>query len=71
MATKPFLTSKEAAEYLGFSEYTLRRARCGGTISGVNPPRYSKIGRSVRYMRDDLDAWLKAHTVVIGESVSA
>ena len=53
-----WLTSKEAAEHLGYSEYTLRRARTDGTLSGKPQPKFTKIGKAVRYKKADLDAWV-------------
>lgn len=48
------LTTAEAAEYIGFSEISLRRWRSQGT-----GPKYLKLGaRRVRYRREDLDAWV-------------
>lgn len=46
---------KQAAEYVGFSVYFLRECRIGRLGPG---PRFIKIGRSVRYLKEDLDAWL-------------
>ena len=46
------LTTEQAAAYLGLSPNTLHRWRWSG-----HGPRYRKLGRSVRYMRADLDAW--------------
>ena len=48
----PFLTTKQAAHYIGLSHRTLekmRTARVG--------PTYRKHGRYVRYHINDLDAW--------------
>lgn len=48
------MTTKEAAEYLGFSEISLRRWRMKGT-----GPKFLKLGlRRVRYRKEDLDAWV-------------
>ena len=48
----------EAAEYVGLSPATLatRRSRGGS-------PTYTKLGRSVRYLRSDLDSYLRARRV--------
>lgn len=54
---KRALPEKDAAEYVGFSVFYLRECRIGRLGPG---PRYIKIGRSVRYLREDLDAWLDA-----------
>jgi excisionase family DNA binding protein len=50
-----YLTTSQAAAYLGLSESLLEKRRCTG-----GGPRYSKIGKAVRYLRDDLDAWMHA-----------
>ena len=52
------MTSKEAAEYLRYSEYTLRRARVSKYLAGVAAPPYHKIGRTVRYKKEELDEWI-------------
>lgn len=51
------LTSAQAAHYIGMTEGWLRQQRCHGTS---DQPPYVKIGRSVRYLKADLDAWLQA-----------
>jgi hypothetical protein len=50
---RDYLSSAEAAEYLGFAEQTLRgwRAKHRG-------PRYQKVSGGVRYYITDLDVWL-------------
>jgi len=56
------LTEQEAAAYIGMSRSFLRHSRMDGRRDNFTPgPRFTKIGRSVRYLRDDLDAWLEAH----------
>ena len=47
-----------AAEYLGLSESMIAKMRCLG-----GGPAYFKLGRAVRYRRDDLDEWLSARRV--------
>lgn len=54
-----WLSSRKAAEYSGFTEATLRVARSTGTLCGKPGPRYSKVGRAVRYLKSDLDAWIR------------
>jgi predicted DNA-binding transcriptional regulator AlpA len=49
------LTPKEAAQVLKLSESFLAKARMRG-----DGPRYRKLSRSVRYLKADLLAWLKA-----------
>ncbi|MEA4876535.1 hypothetical protein SDC9_113831 [bioreactor metagenome] len=55
---KLFLTSKEAAKYLGISEGYLRVCRSTGKMGHVTPPPYVLIGRAgVRYDVRALRAW--------------
>ena len=60
---KEFFNTKEAAEYTGFSEVTLRKWRIRGEAETAGRgPRYCKpTGRSVRYAKTDLDAFLSRH----------
>jgi hypothetical protein len=50
----------EAAIYLRESESLLRKKRMRGTMPGDSPnPKFIKVGkRSIRYLREDLDAYL-------------
>ena len=59
MQLKSLLTSREAAEYIGYSEYSLRASRMGRTLGGHEPPEHIKIGRTVRYRLSDLDSWIQ------------
>ncbi len=54
------LTEPDTAAYIGMSRAFLRAARTGRGTAG---PPYIKIGRSVRYLVADLDAWVTAHRV--------
>ena len=45
----------EAAHYIGMSESWLRQSRMRGNPEA---PPYIKIGKSVRYLKTDLDDWL-------------
>jgi predicted DNA-binding transcriptional regulator AlpA len=54
-ALNPWLTTGEAAEHTKLSESLLEKARCNGS----GPP-YSKKGKSVRYLKSDVDAWMAA-----------
>ena len=64
MNGKPTLTEKEAAEYLGLSRSTLRQGRMNGSRENrISPPPFIKVGRSVRYLRVDLDSWLQKYRV--------
>jgi excisionase family DNA binding protein len=48
----PFLSTAQAAFYVGLSRRTLEKMRTQG-----GGPKYRKHGRYVRYHIDDLDAW--------------
>lgn len=51
------LTEPQAAEYLGgIPPRTLRQWRYTG-----KGPIFTKLGRAVRYRRDDLDAWIEGN----------
>ena len=52
------LTEAETAHHIGMSRAWLRLARM--RMSG---PVYIKLGRSVRYRLQDLDAYLETHKV--------
>lgn len=52
------LTTPQAANRLNLSVSTLNKARLTG--SG---PRFVKLGTSVRYRTEDLDAWVSAQIV--------
>ena len=56
---KRAFTEIETAEYIGMSRSFLRQSRMEGNRENRTPaPRFIKIGRSIRYIREDLDAWL-------------
>jgi excisionase family DNA binding protein len=56
-----YLTTKEASTLIGMSESFLRRSRSEGTIGNRTPaPPFYKIGRTVRYHKDDLEKWMEA-----------
>jgi predicted DNA-binding transcriptional regulator AlpA len=64
-----YLNTPQAAAYLRLSESLLEKRRCTG-----GGPTYSKIGKAVRYLREDLDAWMHAtrrHSVVESEVAAA
>jgi excisionase family DNA binding protein len=52
---KPFLTTREAATWLGLTANTLEKWRVQG-----GGPAYRKHGRYVRYHLEDLVAWSEA-----------
>lgn len=52
----------EAANYICMSRSYLAQDRMYGVLANRTPgPKYIKIGRSVRYLKDDLDLWLEQH----------
>ena len=51
------LTEKEAANYLGLSLSTMRRRRAAG-----RPPRFLRIGGSIRYTKQELDRFIEFST---------
>jgi len=57
---KRCLTEKETAHYLGVSCSVLRHARMDGDRKDkFKSPPFIKLGRAVRYLKDDLDRWLE------------
>jgi excisionase family DNA binding protein len=56
-AARPFLNTRQAANYLGFTARHLERMRSQGTS-----PVYRRHGRYVVYHIDDLDAWSRARS---------
>ncbi|CAH1569248.1 helix-turn-helix transcriptional regulator [Vibrio rotiferianus] len=56
-------TEQETAAYIGMSRSFLRQSRMEGQRKNrtVAPP-FIKIGRAVRYLKEDLDQWLESHT---------
>lgn len=59
---KRAFSEKEASLYICMSRSFLRQARMNGTLSQRTPgPRYIRIGRAIRYLKDDLDRWLEKH----------
>ena len=58
---KALMSTREAADYIGFSEVSLRNSRIEGkTLAGSEPPPHIKIGaKSIRYKLTDLDTWIE------------
>lgn len=51
----------EASEYIGMSRSYLRQSRMDGKLGKRKPaPPFIKIGRTIRYLKEDLDAWLES-----------
>ncbi|MEH6712296.1 MAG: DNA-binding protein [Paraglaciecola polaris] len=56
---KRVLSEMETSQYIGMSRSYLRQARMEGNRDNRTPaPPFIKIGRSVRYLKEDLDQWL-------------
>jgi len=55
------LTSRETAALIKMSEQTLAIWRCTKRYDNDLP--YHKVGRSVRYLRSDVEAFLARHRV--------
>lgn len=63
------MTTKEAAAFVGFSESYLNQDRWRANATGTPPVfPFIRIGRSVRYRRDDLAEVLAARTVTGAEA---
>jgi excisionase family DNA binding protein len=54
---KEFLNVNELSEYLGIKKSTLY-----GVVANEGLPHY-RIGRLIRFKRNDVDAWMEAHRV--------
>jgi excisionase family DNA binding protein len=55
---KQWLNAEELAEEFGISVPSQNRYRAERKIP------FSKVGRFIRYNRDDISTWLKKHTIV-------
>ena len=53
------LTEQQTSVYIGMSRSFLRQSRMEGNRDNRTPaPPFIKIGRAVRYLKEDLDSWL-------------
>ncbi len=60
MDKRPF-SEEEAAQYITMSRSFLRQDRMNGVRKNRTPgPRYIRIGRAIRYLKEDLDEWLES-----------
>ena len=60
--TQRAFRDREAAQYIGMSESFLRQSRMDGIREYRTPgPPFVKIGRAVRYLKEDLDHWLETY----------
>jgi predicted DNA-binding transcriptional regulator AlpA len=58
---KRVFTEIETAAYLSMSRSYLRQSRMEGQRTNRTPaPPFIRIGRSIRYLKEDLDRWLDA-----------
>jgi len=64
MPDKKWLTTKEAAHYIGYSVAMLQRARSNDKedtkLGGKDAPKHSGIGKGIRYDREELDKWVRS-----------
>lgn len=52
-------STKEAAEYIGTTELSLRASRCPTSHIKFIGPNFRRIGsRKIIYLKEDLDSWL-------------
>lgn len=59
---KKVFRESEAANYICMSRSFLAQNRTHGILERRTPgPKFVKIGRSIRYLKDDLDLWLEQH----------
>ena len=65
MTARVFMTETEAAEYIGMSCSYLRQDRMNGFRAKRTPgPPYVRLGRRIKYIQADLDAWIEQNRVV-------
>ncbi|HEV2614828.1 MAG TPA: DNA-binding protein [Gammaproteobacteria bacterium] len=68
--SKHVLNEAETAEYIGMSRSYLRQDRMNRTRENRTPgPSFLKIGRTIRYFKADLDAWLEKYRVYRDENI--
>jgi predicted DNA-binding transcriptional regulator AlpA len=52
------LSAAQAAQVLGMSKHSLDAARATGELFGMEPPRFIKYGRAIRYPVNELVDWM-------------
>jgi hypothetical protein len=52
------LTTEDVAYELRISPVTVKMSRCSGVLLGYPAPPFIKLGRCIRYRRNDLSDWL-------------
>lgn len=59
------LNEKDAAEYIGMSRSYLNSDRSNGPrVKRTKGPVFMKIGKAVRYRKEDLDEWLQQNRII-------
>jgi len=62
--TSRAMSEEQAAAYIEMSRSFLRQDRMNGIRNNRTAgPRFIRIGRAIRYLKDDLDTWLDSHRV--------
>lgn len=51
-------STKEAAIYIGVCKSSLDKSRVTGELMGHPAPVFVKMGKSIRYRKNDLDRWV-------------
>ena len=59
---KKVFKEAEAASYICMSRSFLAQDRAYGTLANrTSGPKFIRIGRAIRYLKDDLDNWLESY----------
>jgi hypothetical protein len=62
------LKEEAAAEYIGMSVSYLRLSRMRGATKCTDAPPFIRIGKAIRYLPRDLDAWLESRRQYPGKA---
>jgi predicted DNA-binding transcriptional regulator AlpA len=65
---RPPLPERDAATYIGMSVSYLRLSRMRGATKCTDAPPYVRIGKAIRYLPCDLDAWLESRRQFPGKA---